>query len=167
MRQVEEQREVLRLDQERIMKEAETNPDVLLSPRSMALKCVGKVEDFKRMYYMYNAPIMRDRWCNDYMEDEIDYAMTRQEGLGVPMFKQDFAYRLVKLNQIDESMWKTDFIKKVYKMVEDLDQLEIEAERVHEERKKAQRAEAAARAQLRENGGMGTKVPAARKPNNN
>ena len=44
MRDVEEEREILRLQQERMMEEAKTNPDVLLSPRSMALKCVGKAE---------------------------------------------------------------------------------------------------------------------------
>lgn len=77
MRQVEEQREILRLDQERLKKESESNPDVLLSPRSMALKCVGKVDDFKKMYYHYNAPVLSKKWCNKHMEDEIDYAMTR------------------------------------------------------------------------------------------
>ena len=55
------------------------------------------------------------------MEEEIKYAMERQEGLGIPMFKQDFAYRLVKLNQVDKTMWETDFVTKVYKMVEDLE----------------------------------------------
>ena len=47
MRDVEEEREILRLQQERLMEESKVNPDVLLSPRSMALKCIGKVEDFK------------------------------------------------------------------------------------------------------------------------
>lgn len=55
------------------------------------------------------------------MREEIDYAMTRQEGLGIPMFKQDFAYRLVKLNQVDKTMWETDFVQKVQRMVEDLE----------------------------------------------
>ena len=58
------------------------------------------------------------------MAEEIDYAMTRQEGLGIPMFKQDFAYRLIKLNQINKTMWKTDFVKKVYKMVAELEAAE-------------------------------------------
>lgn len=72
--------------------------------------------------------------------------MTRQEGLGVPMFKQDFAYRLIKLNQVDESMWKTDFIKKVYKMVEDLDQMEEEASTIEAERRQAKKEEREANA---------------------
>ena len=50
MRDVEEEREILRLQQERLYEEAKTNPDVLLSPRSMAIKCAGKVEDFKELY---------------------------------------------------------------------------------------------------------------------
>ena len=37
-------------------------------------------------------------WVTPEMLDEIDYAMVRQEGLGIPMWEQDFAYRLVKLN---------------------------------------------------------------------
>ena len=40
------------------------------------------------------------------------------------MFKQDFAYRLVKLNQVDKTMWETDFVQKVYKMVDDLEAAE-------------------------------------------
>lgn len=40
------------------------------------------------------------------------------------MFKQDFAYRLVKLNQVDKTMWETDFVTKVYKMVDDLEAAE-------------------------------------------
>ena len=95
MRDVEEEREILRLQQERLMEESKINPDVLLSPRSMALKCIGKVEDFKQLFEDYKD---RDEYFNDEMEEEIDYAMTRQEGLGIPMFKQDFAYRLIKLN---------------------------------------------------------------------
>ena len=47
MRDVEEEREILRLQQERLLEESKVNPDVLLSPRAMALKCIGKVEDFK------------------------------------------------------------------------------------------------------------------------
>ena len=118
MRDVEEEREIMRLQLERMHEEAKTNPDVLLSPRSMALKCVGKIEDFKQMYREYRH---KDDWFTDKMEDEIIYAMERQEGLNIPMFKQDFAYRLVKLNQVEHSMWGTDFIKKVYSMIQDLD----------------------------------------------
>ena len=80
----------------------------------MALKCVGKVEDFKQMYKEYKA---MDELMTDEMREEIKYAMERQEGLGVPMFKQDFAFRLVKLNQVESTMWGTDFIKKVQAMV--------------------------------------------------
>ena len=121
MRDVEEEREILRLQQERLQEEAKTNPDVLLSPRAMALKCAGKVEDFKEMYEEYKT---KTEWVTDEMLDEIKYAMERQEGLGIPMFKQDFAYRLVKLNQVDKTMWETDFVTKVYKMVEDLENAE-------------------------------------------
>lgn len=60
------------------------------------------------------------------------------------MFQQDFAYRLIKLNQVDESMWKTDFIKKVYKMVEDLDHMEEEATTLDAERRQAKKEEKAA-----------------------
>jgi hypothetical protein len=87
----------------------------------MALKCVGKVTDFPAMYKEYRA---KTEWVTENMNDEIEYAMNRQEALGVPMFAQDFAYRLIKLNQVDKTMWKTDFIKRVYKMVEDLDAIE-------------------------------------------
>ena len=55
------------------------------------------------------------------MLDEIDYAMVRQEGLGIPMWSQDFAYRLVKLNQVENTMWETDFVKKLYKMIKDIE----------------------------------------------
>ena len=123
MRDVEEEREILRLQQVRIIEESKTNPDVLLSPREMALKCVGKVTDFEKMYKEYR---VKDELVTDNMNEEIFYAMNRQGVLGVPMFKQDFAYRLIKLNQIDNTMWKTDFIKKVYKMVEDLDSIEAD-----------------------------------------
>ena len=87
----------------------------------MALKCAGKVEDFKEMYEEYKT---KTEWVTDEMLDEIKYAMERQEGLGIPMFKQDFAYRLVKLNQVDKTMWETDIVTKVYKMVEDLENAE-------------------------------------------
>lgn len=105
------------------MEESLINPDVLLSPRSMALKCIGKVEDFRAMFQEYKS---KDDQVTDEMKEEIDYAMTRQEGLGIPMFKQDFAYRLIKLNQINKTMWKTDFVKKVYKMVAELEAAENE-----------------------------------------
>ena len=87
----------------------------------MALKCVGKIEDFKEMYQDFK---QKDDYYNEDMKEEIKYAMERQEGLGIPMFKQDFAYRLVKLNQVDKTMWETDFVTKVYKMVEDLENAE-------------------------------------------
>lgn len=87
----------------------------------MADKCIGKVEDFKEMYNEYR---QKNEMVTDEMKEEIKYAMERQEGLGIPMFKQDFAYRLVKLNQVDKTMWETDFVTKVYKMVEDLEHAE-------------------------------------------
>ncbi len=58
------------------------------------------------------------------MLEEIDYAMTRQEGLNIPMWEQDFAYRLVKLNQVNASMWNTKFIEKVNQMIKDTDDAE-------------------------------------------
>ena len=73
---------------------------------------------------MYREFRQKDDQFTAEMEDEVDYAMTRQEGLNVPMFKQDFAFRLVKLNQIEHSMWGTDFIKKVYSMIQDLDEVD-------------------------------------------
>ena len=42
------------------------------------------------------------------------------------MFKQDFAYRLIKLNQMETTMWGTEFVKKVNKMVDELDFAERE-----------------------------------------
>ncbi len=91
----------------------------------MALKCVGKIEDFRKMSKEYRA---KDDQVTETMKEGIHYAMNRQEVLGVPMFKQDFAYRLIKLNQIEKTMWGTDFIKNVYKMVEDLDEYEANNE---------------------------------------
>ena len=87
----------------------------------MALKCVGTIEDFKKMFKEYSA---KNELVTEAMKEGIHYAMTRQEVLGIPLFKQDLAYRLIKLNQIDRTMWGTDFIKNVYKMVEDLDEFE-------------------------------------------
>ena len=58
------------------------------------------------------------------MHEEVHYAMNRYNALGLPLFAQDFAFRLVKLNQIDYTMWGTDFVKKVYTMVEELDDAE-------------------------------------------
>ena len=121
MRDVEEEREILRLQQVRLYEEAKINPDVLLSPRSMALKCVGQVKDFSKMYHEYRT---KDEEYTEHMAEEVDYAMSRQDGLNVPMFKQDFAYRLVKLNQVDKTMWETDFINKVKTMIDDLDAAE-------------------------------------------
>ena len=74
MRDVEEEREILRLQQERLQEEAKINPDVLLSPRSMALKCVGKVSDFKQMFLEYK---QKDDEMTDEMREEIKYAMER------------------------------------------------------------------------------------------
>ena len=125
MKDVEEERQILKLQQDRIEEEAKTNPDVKLSPRSMALKCVGKVTDFKALFKEY---VKKEEWMTDHMEDEIDYAMTRQEILGIPRFKQDFAFRLVKLNQVDSVMWQTDFIKKVFQMVKDLEHIEHDSQ---------------------------------------
>ena len=73
---------------------------------------------------MYEEYSTKQEWVTEEMLDEIKYAMERQEGLGIPMFKQDFAYRLVKLNQVDKTMWETDFVTKVYKMVEELEAAE-------------------------------------------
>jgi len=36
------------------------------------------------------------------------------------MFKQDFAFRLVKLNQIETTMWGTEFIRRVNEMVREV-----------------------------------------------
>ena len=80
--------------------EAKTNPDVILSPREMALKCMKKVTNFPAMFLKYKFMPEEElaEWVTPEMLDEIDYAMVRQEGLGIPMWEQDFAYRLVKLN---------------------------------------------------------------------
>ena len=123
MRDVEEEHEILRLQQVRLKEEAKTNPDVILSPREMAEKCMRKITDFRGMFEKYKKMPEEElaEWVTPEMLEEIDYAMTRQEGLGIPMFKQDFAYRLVKLNQVENTMWETDFIKKLYKMVKEID----------------------------------------------
>ena len=110
MRDVEQEREILRLQEERLHEEAKTNPDVLLSPRAMALKCIDKHNNFKQLFEEYKE---KDEYFTEDMNEEINYAMTRQEVLGVPMFKQDFAFRLVKLNQIENTMWGTEFIRRV------------------------------------------------------
>ena len=123
MRDVEEEHEILRLQQVRLKEEAKTNPDVILSPREMAEKCMRKITDFRGMFEKFKFMPEEElaEWVTPEMLEEIDYAMTRQEGLGIPMFKQDFAYRLVKLNQVENTMWETDFIKKLYKMVKEID----------------------------------------------
>ena len=95
MRDVEQEREILRLQEERLKEEAKTNPDVLLSYDAMAEKCARAYKDFKKLYLEFKD---KDEDLTKEMQEEIDYAMTRQEVLGVPMFKQDFAFRLVKLN---------------------------------------------------------------------
>lgn len=110
MRDVEQEREILRLQEERLHEEAKTNPDVLLSPRAMALKCIDKHSNFKQLFEEYKE---KEEYFTEDMNEEINYAMTRQEVLGVPMFKQDFAFRLVKLNQIENTMWGTEFIRRV------------------------------------------------------
>lgn len=46
------------------------------------------------------------------------------------MYKQDFAFRLVKLNQIESTMWGTEFIKRVLDMVRELDVVD-EAGKAH------------------------------------
>ena len=66
----------------------------------MALKCMKKVTNFDAMFLKYKFMPEEEQaeWVTPEMLDEIDYAMVRQEGLGIPMWEQDFAYRLVKLN---------------------------------------------------------------------
>lgn len=61
----------------------------------MEEKCTAKITDVKKIYEEYRK---MEEWCTPQMEEEIDYAMYRQEGLNIPMWEQDFAYRLVKLN---------------------------------------------------------------------
>ena len=96
----------------------------------MADKCMRKITDFPQMFKKYKEMEQEelDEWVTPEMLEEIDYAMTRQEGLGIPMFKQDFAYRLVKLNQVENTMWETDFIKKLYKMVKEIEDKDEAAE---------------------------------------
>jgi len=84
MRDVEQDREILRLQEERLKEEAKTNPDVLLSYDAMAEKCTRAYTDFKKLYLEYRS---KDDVLTQEMIDEIDYAMSRQEVLGVPMFK--------------------------------------------------------------------------------
>ena len=88
MRDVEEEHEILRLQQERLKEEAKTNPDVILSPREMAEKCMKKITDFTGMFekYKYMPEEELAEWVTPEMLDEIDYAMVRQEGLGIPMW---------------------------------------------------------------------------------
>ena len=45
------------------------------------------------------------------------------------MFKQDFAFRLVKLNQVESTMWGTEFINKVNAMVKQLEENEAVGKR--------------------------------------
>ena len=87
----------------------------------MALKCAGDTTDFKSLYQKYSS---MDHKYSSEMQEEVHYAMNRYNALGLPLFAQDFAFRLVKLNQIDYTMWGTDFVKKVYTMVEELDDAE-------------------------------------------
>ena len=100
------------------MEQSKENPDVLLSPHSMALKCIAKIADHRQIFYEYRK---LDELVTDSMRDQITYAMKRQENLGIPIFREDFAMRLVKLNQIDYNMWETEFIQRVFKMVEDIE----------------------------------------------
>ena len=88
MRDVEEEHEILRLQQERLKEEAKTNPDVILSPRDMAEKCMKKITDFPGMFQKYKEMPEEElaEWVTPEMLDEIDYAMVRQEGLGIPMW---------------------------------------------------------------------------------
>ena len=123
MKDIEEEREIMRLQQERTLEESKVNPDILLSPNAMSQKVISKVNNFKEMFKEFST---KDDKVTEEMAEEIEYAMYRQEGLGIPLFKQDFAYRLIKLNQVNKTMWKTDFVKRVYKMVEDLDAAEEE-----------------------------------------
>lgn len=51
MRDVEQEREILRLQEERLKEESKTNPDVLLSYDAMAEKCTRVYRDIKKLYY--------------------------------------------------------------------------------------------------------------------
>jgi len=72
MRDVEQEREILRLQEERLQEEANTNPDVLLSPRAMALKCIDRHDDFKKLYEDYS---QKTEYLTEDMLEEIAYAM--------------------------------------------------------------------------------------------
>ena len=109
MEKIEKEKEAIRAYQAKRMEDAKTNPDILLSPRSMSLKVKAKVEN---MYRIYLEGVVTDIPSKD--EEDIYNAMHRTQALNIPAYQENFAARLIKLNQIDYNTWRTGDVQKIY-----------------------------------------------------
>ena len=68
----------------------------------MSRKLIKKVDD---LYKLYLEAVVSD--VDDSAEKEIVDAMRRTEELNIHAYEENFAQRLIKLNQIDYKTWRT------------------------------------------------------------
>ena len=81
MEKIEKEKEAIRAYQARRKELAKTNPDILLSPRSMAMKVGAKVKDMQRLFL---EGVFTEIPSKD--EEEIEHAMHRQDMLKIPAY---------------------------------------------------------------------------------
>ena len=109
MEKIDRERQAMMEHQAKRAEQAKTNPDILLTPRAMSRKLIHKVDD---LYKLYLEAVVTE--VDDGAEKEIVEAMRRTEELNIHAYEENFAQRLIKLNQIDYRAWKTGEIQKIY-----------------------------------------------------
>ena len=109
MEKIEREREAILEHQKHRAELAKTNPDILLSPKAMSQKLIEKVDN---MYKLYLEAVVSE--VDDSAEVEIVEAMRRTEELNIHAYEENFAQRLIKLNQIDYRAWRMGDGQKIY-----------------------------------------------------
>ena len=109
MEKIERERQAILEHQAQRIERGKTNPDILLTPRAMSRKLIKKVDD---LYKLYLEAVVSD--VDDNAEIEIVDAMRRTEELNIHAYEENFAQRLIKLNQIDYKTWRTGDVQKIY-----------------------------------------------------
>ena len=109
MEKIEREREAIYAHQRLRQEMAKDNPDILLSPKSMSNKLAEKVDN---MYKLYLEAVVSE--VDDQAEVEIVEAMRRTEELNIHAYEENFAQRLIKLNQIDYKTWRMGDVQRIY-----------------------------------------------------
>ena len=86
MEKIEKEKDAIRAYQAKRLEDAKTNPDILLSPRSMSTKVGTKVGN---MYRLYLEGVVTEIPSKD--EQAIYNAMHRTEALNIPAYQENFA----------------------------------------------------------------------------